>query len=91
MDKSISYEFYEANKKEGVLNQNDMYIKPPLFKENDKVLFYEDVDNTIISLLVCKAVDYNLYTKDWSYQAISLLTNDYVFVNQSQLKPNKAI
>ena len=91
MSKSISYEFYEANKKEGGLKKNDIFIKPPFYKANDKVLFCENVNNSIICLLICKAIDYNLYTKDWNYQAISLLTNDYVFVKQSDLKPNKAI
>ena len=91
MNKSISYEFYEANKKEGNLNQKDLFIPSPLFNTNDKVLFSEDVDNSIICLLICKPIDYNLYTKDWKYQAISLLTNNYVIVNQSELEPNKAI
>ena len=86
MNKSISYEFYEENKKEGSLSQNDLYIPPPLFNTNDNVIY-----NNEVNLLICKAIDYNLYTKDWKYQAISLITNDYVFVNQSEIEPNKAI
>jgi len=85
MDKSISYEFYEANKKEGGLKKNDIFIKPPLFDTQDEVICND------VRLLICKPIDYNLYTKDWSYQAISTITNDYVFVKQSDLKPNKAI
>ncbi len=85
MHKSISYEFYEKNKNEGVLNQNDIFIKPPLFDTQDEVLCKG------VRQLICKAIDYNLYTKEWNYQAISKTTNDYVFVKQSDLKPNKAI
>jgi len=75
MNKTISYEF--------IIGSNSYGIRQPKYEPHQQCVWRKETEG--VQLIICKAIDFNTELNDWKYQAISLVTNKYVFVLEQDL------
>ena len=75
MNKTISYEY--------IIGANSYGIKEPKYKPHQQCVWKKETEG--VQLLINKPIDFNTELNDWRYQAISLVTDKYVFVWEKDL------
>jgi|TARA_Y100000816_G_scaffold159357_2_gene113915 hypothetical protein len=72
---SISYEYLE--------NIGYLGYEAPLYKPHQQCVWKKETEG--VQLLINKPIDYHIQLRTWRYQAISLVTDKYVFVWEKDL------
>ena len=75
MNKTISYEYITSN--------NSCGIRKPKYEPHQQCIWKKETEG--VQLIICKAIDFDTELNNWKYQAISLVSDNYVFVLEKDL------